>query len=77
MKTIATDILIENLQQSEVITSAINQLRQKKVNDIEIALEFLSGSIPVLIEVQGAKETANYFRRLADSIQSSDLDTLN
>ncbi|MBT3205589.1 MAG: hypothetical protein HOB14_00285 [Gammaproteobacteria bacterium] len=64
-------------KRAEIITQAINELRQQKINEVEIAIDLLGGAIPVLIDATGTASTANYLHNLADLVNTSNLDNLN
>jgi hypothetical protein len=61
----------------EIITRAINELRQQPMNDVEIAIDLLGGAVPVLIAATGTASTANYLHSLADMVHASNIDNLN
>ena len=64
-------------KRAEIITQAINELRQQKINEVVIAIDLLGGAIPVLIDATGTASTANYLHNLADLVNTSNLDNLN
>lgn len=40
---------------AETITQTINKMRAQNINDVEIALNFIGGAVPVLIEAAGCR----------------------
>jgi hypothetical protein len=54
---------------AEILTAAINELRAQKMNDAQIASDFLGGAIAVLVEGIGKDETANFLRSFADRVE--------
>ena len=61
---------------AEILTAAINQMRACKLNDVEISINMLGASVPVMVEAGGAKHAADFLRNLADSLENEN-DTLS
>jgi len=50
------------------IAGMINELRRQRMNDIEIANDFLGGGVAVMIDAVGTKPTAEFLRSLAEQV---------